>query len=90
MPEQKLRETLAELESELEQIDSLDDETRRLLAETMGDIAETLLEKREPEDPESESFIDRLKGVGDDIYQSHPTTGRLVSRLIDILGQMGI
>lgn len=89
MPEQKLRETLAELERELAQVESLDDETRQRLGDVLGEIAETLREKR-VEEIETGGLVDRVEDAGRDIYQSHPTLGALVSRLVDILGQMGI
>ena len=89
MPEQNLRETLAELESELDQLDSLDDETRRLLTEAMGEIADTLREERVKE-LETGGLMERFEQVGRDLYQSHPTLGKLVGRMVDILAQMGI
>jgi chromosome segregation ATPase len=85
---EKLRATLHELEAELRDIDSLDDDTRKELAQAAVDIAETLTrgERSDQTDRAEGSLRDRLQ----EFEASHPQLAMIVGRLIDGLGQLGI
>lgn len=89
MPEENLKATLLELESELQGLDTLDDATRELLAEMMEDIASTLRDKGAAH-LEHQSLIDQFEEVGQKFENSHPTITGIVNRVVDFLGQLGI
>jgi chromosome segregation ATPase len=90
MPErtEKLRQTLVELENELHDLDTLDDEARKMLQEVSREI-NTLLERAEPH-PHASSVQNRLNESIESFEVAHPTLAGVVRRLIDGLGQMGI
>ena len=90
MPEriEKLRATLGELEIELASLSEIDDETREVLNDALGEIQSAL--KQAPGDIKHQSLADRLKDATEDFESSHPTLFGIVSRTIDALGQMGI
>jgi signal transduction histidine kinase len=89
MDEQKLRATLAELERELHAVSSMDDESRASLEQSIAEIR-TALHEDEPSSVESEPLIDRLKETVERFEGTHPTLTLAVSRLIDVLGEMGV
>lgn len=84
----KLRAVLSELESELSQLDSIDEATREALAEAAGEIAQILRRGKSAEhaQPVVASLQDRLT----EFEASHPQLAGIVTRLIDGLGQLGI
>jgi hypothetical protein len=85
---EKLRATLHELEAELRDIDSLDDDTRKLLAEAALEIATVLTrgQRSDQTDEVAGSLRERLQ----EFEASHPQLALIVGRLIDGLGQLGI
>jgi hypothetical protein len=86
----KLRQTLRELEAELDQIDTLDPQSRELLESAAADIHEAL-EQDDGEDAlEPQSFTDRLSAATQKFEDSHPTLSRVVGNVIDALAQLGI
>ena len=84
----RLRASLAELQQELEAVDSLDETTREQLADAAAEIAATLRRgKRTEQTIEAEASLkDRLV----DFEASHPQLAIVVGRLLDGLGQLGI
>ena len=92
MPERldKLRAMLAELETELESINEVDDQTRTLLVDAKLDIENALQEHDHPSQWEPQTIIDRLSETTQEFETSHPTLSGLVQRMIHALGQMGI
>jgi len=84
----KLRATLSELEAELRDHDSLDDETREQLEAAAAEINAVLRRgTRSAKTQEVESSLqDRLT----DFEAAYPQLAGVVSRLIDGLGQLGI
>ena len=85
---ERIRATLAELEAELRQLDSLDESTREALADATADIADTLRHgKRSAQTQIAESSLrDRLA----DFEASHPQLVGVLTRLFDGLAQLGI
>lgn len=85
---EKLRGILSELESELGQLDSMDDSTRDALADAAAEIAVILRRgKRTENTPQVETSLhDRLV----EFEASHPQLAGILTRLIDGLGQLGI
>jgi chromosome segregation ATPase len=90
MPErsEKLRATLAELESELQSLDSIDDQTREELADAAAEIAATL--RRGKRSAATMRVEDSLQSRLAQFEASHPQLAGIVTRLIDGLGQLGI
>lgn len=91
MPERlaKLREMLQELEEELQSPDPMDAETRQLLEEAVSEI-QAVLQQNDPSQLEPHSLGERLRESIQDFEVSHPTIAGVVSRIVDVLGQMGI
>lgn len=85
---EQLQRSLADLQRELERVDSLDDTTRNQLADAMAEIAATLRAgKRTEQTAGAETSLqDRLV----DFEASHPQLAIAVSRILDGLGQLGI
>lgn len=87
-PADRLRNTIAELESELGELDQVDPETRAVLERAMVEIQSAL---KQPEGEwESDSFMHQLQTAAERFESSHPTLFGIISRTIDALGQMGI
>jgi Domain of unknown function (DUF4404) len=84
----KLRATLAELETELQGLDSLDDQTREELADAAAEIAATL--RRGSRSEATTRVENSLQGRLVEFEASHPQLAGIVTRLIDGLGQLGI
>lgn len=83
---EQLRSTVAELEKELENIEQVDDATRKLLEEAAREIHQALT----PEDLEHQTLIDNLDTINRDFTIAHPRLASLVSKVVDTLGQFGI
>jgi ABC-type transporter Mla subunit MlaD len=89
MQPENLRATLAELERQLGESKSLDDESRQVLEQAVRDIRSTL-EAHETGTPETHTLIGRLRSAVERFEGSHPTLTGTMMRLIDGLGEMGI
>ena len=85
----KLRETLRELEGELDRIDTLDEESRRLLQTASAEIEEAL-HKNDQEQIEPATWTDSLYDLSSSFEQSHPTLSRIVGNVASALAQLGI
>jgi uncharacterized protein involved in exopolysaccharide biosynthesis len=85
---EKLRATLAELEAELQGLDSLDDTTREQLADAAAEIAASL--RRGKRSAAARRAEDTLQGRLVDFEANHPQLAIIVSRLLDGLAQLGI
>jgi Domain of unknown function (DUF4404) len=88
MDKAKLRATVAELEQELRDSANLDDESRQMLRQTVGEIRAALRDEETP--LESQSLAQRLSEATGKFEGSHPALTNVVARLIDGLAQMGI
>jgi hypothetical protein len=88
-PIDNLKATVAELEAELQSIETLDAETRAVLEQAVLDIL-AALHKAAPGERPPQSVVDRLHAAAQEFEETHPTVTGILSRLIDGLGQMGI
>lgn len=88
MPAEKIRETVTALESELDDLKSIDDETRQVLLQALDEIRAALA--KDGPQIQNESLTDRLKHFAEDFEDAHPNLTRLISNLVDGLGQIGI
>jgi hypothetical protein len=89
MQPENLRATVAELERQLAESKSLDDESRQALEQAILEIR-AALEAHETGIPESHTLIGRLRSAVERFEGSHPTLTGTMMRLIDGLSEMGI
>jgi hypothetical protein len=90
---EKLRATLAELESELAGLESLDPQSRAHLASVASEISSAL----QRTNPISEELATKSPSLPDQLTENvtafrtqHPTLAGILQRLIDGLAQLGI
>ena len=91
MPErfQKLQTAVHQLESELQSAEPLDEETTEMLAEAAREI-QAALNKQNFDALEDSSIVQSLRHATEQFESSHPTLTGILSRMIDVLGQIGI
>jgi len=83
--DEKLRQSLEQLHTELEQTQSLDDETRKLLEHLMQDI-QTVLQSSSPK---SYALLGkRLRDAIQELQESHPSLVLTIGRVLDHLAQV--
>ena len=88
--EKQLREHLEELHSQLASTEAVDDRSRELLGEILGEI-QTLLDRAgEGPNDEPEGLVDRLREATRNFEESHPTLAAAVGRVVDALSNLGI
>jgi hypothetical protein len=87
---QKLRLTLAELETELRAVDKLDGQTRAMLQLAMDEIQAALHAKTSQGTSAPHTLAERLRLTAADFEGSHPTLASLLHRMVDALAQLGI
>lgn len=90
MDKPQLQEKLEELHNELQQIDSVDEDERKILQKVIGDINKLI----EAEDADQHHDYDRLgEGLREGIERfeaSHPRATMLMGQLADALAKIGI
>ena len=88
--EKQLREHLEELHSELASTEAVDDRSRELLGEVLGDI-QTLLDRSGPDqDQEPEGLVERLRDATRQFEETHPKLAAAVGRVVNALSNLGI
>ncbi len=91
---EKLRLTLAELETELGEVDSLDAASRARLEQVAREIA-TVLQREDPElkslplEP-PHNMSEQLRENVESFRVQYPTLAGILQRLVDGLAQLGI
>jgi hypothetical protein len=88
----KLKQTLAELHTELSRLDPADGEVRALLIGTLDEIQATLHRQQSGETaPDSEEGLTtRLTSAAREFEETHPQLSGLLGSVIDALSRMGI
>lgn len=86
---EKLRAAIHELERELQSVESLDERTRQTLEDAVGEI-QSALHEEDTSQLEEPGIRSRLDEALQDFEASHPTLAGLLSRIVDMLGQIGI
>lgn len=89
MPRTRLRQTLEELEQELERTGPVDEGSRELLEHVISEVREILARTEEPEE-EPRSLRDRLSEATDAFEADHPALAETLGRLATALSQLGI
>ena len=89
MPEQqRLRQMLEQLHTELQRAPATDDRSRMLLERAVSEI-QTLLNAKTPE-KRAESVSERLRELVDTFEETHPALTEAIGRVVDALATMGI
>jgi hypothetical protein len=88
--DKQLREHLEELHSELASTEAVDDRSRELLGEILGDIQTLLDRSGEARGDEPEGLVDRLREATRHFEESHPTLAAAVGRVVNALSNLGI
>ncbi len=89
MPRTKLRQTLGELEQELERTGPVDEQSRELLEHVVAEVREILERTEEPEE-ERRSLRDRLSEATEAFETDHPALAETLGRLATALSHLGI
>lgn len=88
MREHTLKEQLSRLHEELASGESLDPETRELLARVSRDIERVLDE--DDVDVDNASIVARVEAAALDFEVSHPRLSRFLSEITDTLAKLGV
>jgi hypothetical protein len=88
MTKQALRDALTTLHTELSAAEALDAESRKLLADSLIEIAEAL--DRGPEHEAHGTLADRFQGAIERFEGDHPDLMSAVARVAEALGAAGI
>ncbi len=86
---EKLKATVRELEDELRSFATMDDETRGVLREVLGEI-HAVLGGEDTTASQQQSWRDRLSDAAYQFEGAHPAIAGVIRRLMDGLAQMGI
>lgn len=90
MDKQQLQDRLEELHNELQQINSVDEDERRILQKVIGDINKLI----ETGDADQHHVYDRLgEGLREGIERfeaSHPRATMLMGQVVEALAKIGI
>jgi len=89
VPKTRLRETLEELERELESSEAVDERSRERLAHVLGEVRELLHEDVELRE-EHRSLLDRLREATREFEEEHPALAETVGRVATALSNLGI
>lgn len=90
MDTNELRTNLERLHAELQSTESIDAESRELLASVLSDI-ESLLQGDSREKPsKSESLADRLEHALTHFEEEYPTLTSYIGQVADALSRLGI
>jgi len=83
-----LRQRLAELQRELDEIESLDAPARDRLEAAIGDVDDAIHQREEADHPHS--LAERLEDTAGDFEASHPRIASIINGIANVLGQSGI
>ena len=83
MSKERLRKLLAELGTELDETQDVDDDTRELLEQLHDDIDRLTGD-------EHASAVDRAKSLESQFAAKHPVAERIAREFADLLAKMGI
>ena len=90
MDHENLRESLHDLDAEIERIDTVDDETRAALQDLAQDIQMLLARTTAPDALEGQPLRERLSNSITYYEITHPQLSASISRVLDALVQLGL
>jgi septal ring factor EnvC (AmiA/AmiB activator) len=88
--QQQLHERLKQLHAELQQVESVDDESRALLQKLEGDISDLLQTNESESSPQYKGFGEGLRAGIERFEASHPDLALTMGQLADMLAKIGI
>ncbi len=88
MEQQKLRELLNTLHQELEQVESIDENTEVVLSNLRSDM-QRLLDEKSGVVHEDESLMKRMNEALDHFEEGHPKLSLTLQLLLESLAKMG-
>jgi uncharacterized protein DUF4404 len=89
MDKQQLHDKLQQLQNELQQIDSADEDERQILQKVIGDISK-LIEAGDTDQPHVDRLGEGLREGIERLEASHPRVTMLMGQLVDALAKIGI
>ena len=90
MDNQELRKLLEQLDSEIEQTESVDEKGRELLRDLASDIGELLARSEGGKDQSQTSMLERLEDSISYLEVTHPTLTQTLRRVLETLSNAGI
>ncbi|HXG63859.1 MAG TPA: DUF4404 family protein [Blastocatellia bacterium] len=90
MDKQQLHERLAQLHTELQQVESVDDKDREILQRLARDIQELLEESGGGQAHQHHRLGERLRESVEQLEAAHPNLTMLMGQVADALARMGI
>jgi archaellum component FlaC len=90
MDNQELRKLLEQLDSEIEQTESVDEKGRELLRDLASDIGELLARSEGGKDQAQTSMLERLEDSISYLEVTHPTLTQTLTRVLETLSNAGI
>jgi hypothetical protein len=90
MDDSELRKALEKLHQELEQVDTLDDESRQQLEHLMGDIRAALERQEASPGEEDESLGEQIREAIQRYEITHPSLTMALQHALEILSGAGI
>lgn len=90
MSAERLRQLLEQVHAELETLETLDDESRELVLDSIGDLAGALERATPPRDAEHESLGERLEDAAKQFESEHPKLFTALQQIVDTLRGGGI
>ena len=86
MSTEKIREILAQLNTELERVEDVDPDVRQ----TMHKLHQQVLELEASEHTTAETMVDHVKELESRFAASHPVLEQATRELMDVISKMGI
>ncbi|HSB10623.1 MAG TPA: DUF4404 family protein [Blastocatellia bacterium] len=90
MDKEQLHKTLEQLHSELQKVESVDQDELRVLRQLSEDIRGLLEHGGEPQQLGYRNLGERLREGIDSLEASHPNVTLLMGQVADVLAKMGI
>ncbi len=90
MKEQKLRESLENLHSQLKNTDKIDDESREMLFEIMSDVYNVLERNEDSTEEENHNILEQLKESYQKFEASHPELAGAINIVINSFSNIGV
>jgi hypothetical protein len=88
--EQQLQERLKQLHAELQQVESVDDESRAILEKLEDDIRDLIGAADDEQASRYRGFGEGLRGSIERFEASHPDLALTMGQLADMLAKIGI
>ena len=87
MADKKLHQLLTKVHEQLQQQDSLDDESQELLKQVLADVKAA---PSEASDELQQDLSERIEQQAVQFEQAHPTLAEILRQIMDTLGRIGV